>query len=437
MDIKEGATMRLIALLSLLICLALPASAQDPTTAIDTTATTQQDNAIAARLRDILGVLGGYDAVTVTVQEGVVTFDGTVTDAADATRLDELANRVTGVVATRNNVTETAAVGARLNPVLDRFQARIGQLVAFLPLLAIAALVFAAIVWLGLWVARRPQPWNRLAPNPFIAEIIRQIVRLAFGVLALVTALDILNATALLGTILGAAGIIGLALGFAVKDTVENFIASIMLSIRQPFQPNDMIEINGDQGKVIRLTSRATILLSNDGNHIHIPNATVFTNRLINYTRNAERRFTFAIAVTRDADLSAARELIERTVQALPFVLTTPGAQVWIDQLDAGGVTLQVAAWIDQRQSSPPLAQGEAIRLTKRALEQGGFTIPDNVQPVTLIEPQAAAAPKAPRESAAVAPVLSSHEDALESMIADERDTGAEGDLLTPGGARE
>ena len=85
------------------------------------------------------------------------------------------------------------------------------------------------------------QPWNRIAPNAFIAELYRQLVRLMFIVGALVIALDVMNATALLSTIPGAAGIIGLALGFAVRDTVENFIASIMLSIRQPFRPNDTV----------------------------------------------------------------------------------------------------------------------------------------------------------------------------------------------------
>ncbi len=429
--------MRLLCLMTLILCLALPAVAQDdPTTAIDTMATSQQDAAIAARLQDILGVLGGYTDVTVTVQEGVVTFDGTVTDPADATRLDSLANRVTGVVATRNSVTETAEVSARLNPAIARFQARIEQTIAFLPLLLIALAIFGIIFWSGLWIARRPQPWNRIAPNPFIAEIYRQIVRLAFVVLGLVVALDILNATALLGTILGAAGIVGLALGFAVKDTVENFIASVMLSIRQPFQPNDMIEINGDQGKVIRLTSRATILLSNDGNHIHIPNATVFSNRLINYTRNAERRFLFPISVTRDSDLAAARQLIERTVQGLPFVLRTPAAQVWIDRLEAGGVLLQVTGWIDQRQASPALAQGEAIRLVKRALEGAGFVIPDNIQGIAMVD-SAAPLHSPPATSSDTASVGATHETALETLIETERRKDGGTDLLGKGGVQE
>ena len=428
--------MRYLLLIAVLSCLAAPVAAQDPTTTIDTVATTQQDGAIAARLQDILGVLGGYDAVSVAVQEGVVTFDGTVTNASDAARLDDLANRVAGVVATRNNVTETSDVGARLNPVLDRFQTRIAQTIAFLPLLAVATVVFALIVWGGFWIARRPQPWNRLAPNPFIAEIFRQIVRLGFVVLALVIALDILSATALLGTILGAAGIVGLALGFAVKDTVENFIASIMLSIRQPFQPNDLIEINGDQGKVIRLTSRATILLSNDGNHIHIPNATVFSNRLINYTRNAERRFQFRIDVSRDSDLSAARALIEATIQDLPFVLNAPAAQVWITALEAGGIAMQATGWIDQRSASLTLAQGEAIRKVKRALEAAGITIPDNTQAIAITKPAPHRGHPAPENDTETV-VDSSHETALEAMIATERHSDDSPDLLRDGGQSE
>ena len=101
---------------------------------------------------------------------------------------------------------------------------------------------------LGFAIARLRQPRDRFAPNAFIAEIYRQLVRLVFVLTGLVLALDVMNATALLSTILGAAGIIGLALGFAVRDTVENFIASIMLSIRQPFRPNARWRLTATKG---------------------------------------------------------------------------------------------------------------------------------------------------------------------------------------------
>jgi small-conductance mechanosensitive channel len=199
---------------------------------------------------------------------------------------------------------------------------------------------------------------------------------LFFIVAGLVNALDIVGATALLSGILGAAGIVGLAIGFAVRDTVENFIASIMLSIRQPFRPNDTVEIEGDTGKVIRLTSRATILLSFDGNHIRIPNATVFKSRIVNFSRNAERRFTFALSVASDADLDQARHMAEDTLNALPFVLDSPEVSVWIQSVDDFWVTLNMAAWINQNDTSIVLARSEAIRLTQAAFDAAGIAAP-------------------------------------------------------------
>ena len=212
--------------------------------------------------------------------------------------------------------------------------------------------------------------------DSFIADIYRQIVRLLFIVGGLIVALDILNATALLSGILGAAGIVGLAIGFAVRDTVENFIASIMLSVRQPFRPNDTVEIQGDTGKVIRLTSRATILLSFDGNHIRIPNATVFKSRIVNFSRNDERRFVFALSVDPACDLDAARLLADETLNALPFVLKSPEVSVWIESVDDFWVTLKMGAWIDQNETSITLARSEAIRLTQAAFDAAGIAAP-------------------------------------------------------------
>ncbi|MFT5625393.1 MAG: small conductance mechanosensitive channel [Yoonia sp.] len=371
--------MRIFRFLCLTLFFAGPVTAQETNGPITTINTDQQDADIAIRIRDILAELDNYSDVTVMVSEGIVTYRGTAISALEATELASLASRVEGVVAVKNEVTETADIVRRLDPTIGRFKARIGQFVTFLPLALIAALVGAFIVWLGLRIARARQPWERLAPNLFIAELYRQIVRIVFVIAALVIALDILNATALLSTILGAAGIIGLALGFAVRDTVENFIASVMLSIRQPFRPNDTVEINGDQGKVIRLTSRATILLSFDGNHIRIPNATVFKNRIINYSQNAERRFMFSLLIDRDADLAAARTLVEETVQSLPFVLDQPAAATWVDSIGASGMTLVmlvmlvmlvITGWVNQNETSTVLAKGEAIRQVKGTLNR-------------------------------------------------------------------
>ncbi|WP_322866596.1 mechanosensitive ion channel domain-containing protein [Aquicoccus sp. G2-2] len=415
-----------------------------PSGTIDVDDSATKDAAIAVRIRDILNELGGYGDVTVTVSSGIVTMRGTTLDNTKATRLNEIAGRVQGVVAIENHVTETTDVVQRLNPALQRFRARMLQLFAYLPLLAVAVLGFALVTFAGFFLARRRQPWNRLAPNAFIADIYRQITRLAALIAGLVVALDILGATALLGTILGAAGIIGLAIGFAVKDTVENFIASIMLSIRQPFRPNDSIEINGDEGKVIRLTSRATILLNWDGNHIRIPNSTVFKSRILNYSRNPERRFKFQISVGYSTDLAFALKLAHDTVEALPFVIDTPAVNSWIVELGGSDITICVTGWIMQSETSILAAQSEAIRRTLSAFEAAGIEMPEPTYRVltSMADPAPAptARPQPPAPISTATPhaalnVNATAEQELSNIVDEERATMEQEDLLNREGA--
>ena len=452
-------TFSLLAIAALLLAMASPLQAQDsgsqPTGTIAVEDSAEQDAAIATRIRDILAELEGYSDVTVTVSNGIVTLRGTTLEAAQATALNELVGRVEGVVTIENEVTETTDVVARLNPAVERFMERMTQIIAYGPLLIIAITAFVLIFSLGLWIARWRRPWDRIAPNAFIADIYRMLVRLAFLVGGVVVGLDILGATALLSTILGAAGIVGLAIGFAVRDTVENFIASIMLSIRQPFRPKDVVEINGDLGKVIRLTSRATILLSFDGNHIRIPNATVFKSRIVNYSRNAELRFTFKVGIEASADIEAMRSLTETVVTGLPFTLEHPAPATWIEEISDAGIILNVTGWIDQRESSLVMAKGEALRQVKAAIEAEGVEIPDTTYRLRFDTPasalamlaEPAAAPTSQQAKATPAPAPAQNLEAvdvapleeaeLEAMVEAERAETQDDDLLKEGGAQE
>jgi len=404
----------------------------DGTIAVETTRA--QDFATRDRIMDILGQLDGYEDVRATVSNGIVTLRGTVLDPAQIDALNGLVARVEGVVAIENTVRESTDLLERLAPAIERMQARLEQAIAFSPLILVAFTAGTITVWFGFFLARRSWPWDRLAPNAFIADIYRQLVRLAFGILGIVITLDLLNATALLGTILGAAGIVGLAIGFAVRDTVENFISSIMLSIRQPFRPKDLVEIEGDLGHVIRLTGRATILLSLDGNHIRIPNSTVFKAKIVNYTRNDERRFTFTLGIDPNADIAAAQEIILGALQELPFLLRTPGPAVWVDQLGASTIDLTAAGWIMQHETSISMAKGEAIRVVKARLEEAGITLPEptyRLLGATAVSGEApvAASPRS-QKPVEVQAVGAEEAKALETIIEEERNALPDDDLL-------
>ena len=363
-----------------LMLLATPAAAQDaaqPSGAISTSQDSQGDSAIEARIEGIVAELDGFGDVQVDVREGIVTFRGEVVEADAIARLDDLAARVDGVVAIENDVVESTDVGRRLDPVAERFKARAAQFVDYLPLLTIAVAAGLLVVFLGIVLARWDWPWRRLAPNAFIGEIYRMVVRLVFVLAGIVVALDILNATAVLTGLLGAAGIVGLAVGFAVRDTVENFIASVMLSLRQPFRPNDFVDIEGSKGAVIRLTSRATILLDPDGNHVRLPNSFVFKAKIINYTRNDERRFGFILGIDPADDLAQTRRIGIETLRSLDFVLTDPPPQVWVKDAGDSTVSVEFYGWVNQRESEFLVARGEAVRMVMSALTRAGIGMPE------------------------------------------------------------
>ncbi len=425
----------IVYLLCLLVVAWAPATAQESDPAPDPSRVLAVENgpsdqAIAERLRAILGALE-HQGITVSVEAGVVRLAGDVADPVIGREVAAIAERLEGVVAVNNALAASDNISQQLNPAVERFRTRFEQFIARLPLFILAAGAFAVIITFGVLLARL-RFWDRIAPNAFIAGIYRQAFRVACAIVGIVVALDLLGAAALLGTILGAAGIVGLAIGFAVRDTVENFVASIMLSLRQPFRPNDLVEIEGDVGRVIRLTSRATILLSLDGNHIRIPNAAVFKGRIVNYTQNPARRFMFDIGIDPDADLEATRILAQAALKAQPFVLDDPEELVWIENITESGAILRVTGWIDQNKTGFATARGDAIRLVKAAIEDAGVAIPDTTYRIRLEGVGALAEPveKAPsREKPAATPPVApgersdhqSEEKALIPLVAAER----------------
>jgi len=346
---------------------------------IRTESNPQSDAAIAERLRRIFGQLGALSSVEVRVAEGVVMLGGALTDPADLDRAEQIANRVEGVVAVQNDIEASADVGERVSPFLQKLTDLFRSVVNSAPLLLLGGLVLAAFVGLGWWVASFSRFWRRLTPNPFVGELLAQAVRVTGVVSGVVLALNLVGATALMGTVLGGAGVIGLAIGFAVRDTLENYISSVMLSLRQPFRANDHVVIDGQEGKVVRLTSRATVLMTLDGNHLRIPNAIVFKAVILNYTRNPERRLEFELGVDAEDDPESAICTGVEALAGLEFILADPAPSGLIVTVGDSNIVLKFMAWINQGDTDFLKARSRSIRTAKMAVEAAGFTLPEPI----------------------------------------------------------
>src|SRR5690606_35135928 len=139
---------------------------------------------------------------------------------------------------------------------------------------------------------------------------------------------------------------------------------------RQPFAPNDHVLIEGYEGKITVLNSRATVITTFDGSEVRIPNATVYKANITNFSRSPERRFQFEIGVGYDDDLTYALALALSTVKGVEGVLEQPGPSVVVDRLDAYAVVIKVFGWADQVQSDFGKVKSETIRQVKEAFQK-------------------------------------------------------------------
>lgn len=335
----------------------------------------------------------------------------------------------------------TDAAPRELAPSLERLVEEMQAWLAWLPLLAVA-LVVVLLAWLlGSWLSRRAVVGRLARRNPFMQDLARTTVRWLVLVAGLLIALEILDATALVGAVLGTAGVLGVALGFAFKDILENYLAGLLMSLRQPFAPRDHVVIDGNEGLIVALTSRATILMTLDGNHLRIPNAMVFRGVTLNYTRNPSRRFEFDVGVGVNEDLLRAQDLGREAMAGVEGVLAEPPTRAQVMALGDSSVKVRYFGWVDQRSHDFGQVMSEAIRGVKLALERGGIDMPEPIyrvqvsdRPGAAATPAAAAKPSPPVGALAVDTRLRPELDP--QIDQEQRETGRE-DLLDPSAPRE
>ncbi|MGA9275982.1 mechanosensitive ion channel family protein [Ilumatobacter sp.] len=148
-----------------------------------------------------------------------------------------------------------------------------------------------------------------------------------------------------LGPLLGALGIFGIALAFAIKDILENFVAGILLQLKRPFTYGDQVSINDHEGTVRTIDSRLVTIDTPDGESIMIPSATVITADINNYTTLGGRRTTVPVGVAYGTDLAAARAVLDRAVREVAEVREVPEPEVLFTGFGESSVDFVVRYW--------------------------------------------------------------------------------------------
>lgn len=328
----------------------------------------REDRAIEERLRAIFSSIDELRALRVRVTNGVVRLEGEAASAEAREKAESLARNLPAVVYVDDRVELTADVADRLAPGTSRLLARFRDWLAWLPLFGIAILVFL-LFWVLAWLlGRSSYPYRFFSRSQLVRDLVRQVVRSVVILVGVFAALEIMDATALVGAALGAAGIIGLTLGFAFRGIAENYLASILLSFRQPFRAGDQIKVGDATGTVIRMTTRDTVLLTPDGNHLRIPNAVVYNGVLTNFSQSPLRRFDFALGLAPHADAARAQEIGLDVLHRLPGVLADPGPYARLETKGESNLAVRYFGWVDQSGADIDKVTSEGIRFVRARL---------------------------------------------------------------------
>lgn len=338
-----------------------------------------EDRLITQRLTEVFQNLPELANIDIAVKAGVVRLTGHTSTKEAHEQALELAGRVDGVVSVTDEITQKREVRERLTVVQEKMVDQLNNFISYLPLLIIGFTVFLLFWFLASFMTKWDNLYEKITPHAFLQSLAKQIVRGTIIFIGFVVMLEILDATALLGTIVGVAGVMGLAIGFALRDTVENYIASILLSIRQPFRPLDQIVLENYEGLVMKLTSRETILMTLDGNHVRIPNATVYKGIILNYSRNPKRRFSFEVGIDTAVNIEAALQLAIKTLEQTCGVIADPPVRCTVEKLGDSNVVLKMFAWTTQDQYDFGKVKSEAIRAVKEAFDLANYEMPEPI----------------------------------------------------------
>ncbi|MGD2144744.1 MAG: mechanosensitive ion channel family protein [Anaerolineae bacterium] len=253
-----------------------------------------------------------------------------------------------------------------------------------LPNFLVAIAIFIATLLLSK-VARRwtKQNVKNRIDDPETRELLARIARWTVLVLGTLAALDQVPGVDITSLLAGL-GILGFTIGFALQDIARNFIAGLLLLIRQPFGVGDGVEVAGHAGTVMEITTRDTVIKTRDGVMEIIPNLDVYTNPIVNYSELPLRRRTVAIGLGYGEDVDRAKQVFLDVIRGIEGVEERPAPEILTEELGDSALSLTARFWVNQQAHNLFAVHSEVVDAINDAAELERIDLPYPTQRVQL-----------------------------------------------------
>jgi len=216
--------------------------------------------------------------------------------------------------------------------------------------------------------------FDRATVEPTIENLIRQVAFFTiwgFGIVAAISALGFDPQTVVTGL-----GLTGLALGFALKDILSNYVSGVLILAMRPFKLGDEITVGPTSGEVEQIDLRATQIRTSEGDVVLVPNAEVLTSRIV---RSDAPVYPSAVPVIvgYETDLTAAARRMAQAASAVEGVLPEPAVVARVRDLRADGVVIEVRYWTVAEQAVIGATADRVRRAVVEALREAGVSLPN------------------------------------------------------------
>ena len=274
-------------------------------------------------------------------------------------------------------------------PLIEQLSSWVSAGIAALPRLGIAILVIlvtALLVWAIKAIITRLGRRARLRRN--LIDVLRLLTGVVVWLAGILVALTVVFPTITPGRALTTLGLGSVAIGFAFKDTFENFLAGLLILLREPFQIGDHVECDGAEGKVEAITIRDTHIRQTDGQLVVVPNAQLFHNPVTVRTDKAYRRTAIMVGVAYGEDVDAARDVIAKATRAVDMVRDdVRDIQVFAKSFGASSIDFEVTWWTGSEPVDIRASRDKVVAAIKRALDDAGIEIPFPYRTLTVNGP--------------------------------------------------
>lgn len=254
-------------------------------------------------------------------------------------------------------------------------------------------LVVAAVVLLATWLAARflTRPLRSLLRRSHmrdsLAAAFLTLSRILIWVVGLLVVATILFPNLTPASLLTGLGIGSLAVGLAFRDIFENFLAGMLILIREPMRIGDDIQCEGIQGRVEQITIRDTYIRKRSGELVLLPNSFVFKNPIEVLTDRPKRRIELVVGVAYGEDVDAARQVIEEAVTGLETVDAAERIDVFASTFNSSSIDFHVRWWTGSTPVEEHRSRDQVVAAIKAALDRAGIEIPFPYRTLTFKGP--------------------------------------------------